>query len=89
MKTNQKTQSNNATGMSARALADLKKVLEDVLDYERGERRCLKVTLIQPPVRLESQGGCAKALPALVGNPSGNTSECVNPLLSPPIPHSM
>jgi hypothetical protein len=47
--TRRKVQTNKANYMSDEAFGDLKEALEGALDFERGERRDLKVTRLQAP----------------------------------------
>ncbi len=79
-----KVQTNKANYMSDEAFADLKGAMEDVLAFERGERRNLKVSRIQalrPPKALSPQDiarirqklNCSQAVFAMMLNISPKT----------------
>jgi len=79
-----KAQTNKTNYMSDEAFADLKQAMEDVLAFERGERRNLKVTRIRAPrppkamspkdiARIRERLNCSQAVFAMMLNISPKT----------------
>src|ERR1044072_6261754 len=79
-----KAQTNKANYMSDEAFGDLKEAMEDVLAFERGKRRGLKVTRIQAPrppkamtprdiARIRENPNCSQAVFAMMLNISPKT----------------